>query len=134
MPDARSPRPSMELTRFAHQARRACPGHAELALALAAEFRAPRAGADRALDHLAGPLLGCEDDPPGEQLAWCAEVVAARLECAALNWSGIDDLLLDRVVLGGSGHPLALAVVCVEVARRGGVQLGGVAGGAGGVV
>jgi hypothetical protein len=121
----------MELTPFAHQARRACPGHGDLALALAAEFRAPLAGADRALDHLAGPLRGCEDDPPGEQLAWCAEIVAARLECAALNWSGIDDLLLDRVVLGGSGHPLAIAVVCVEAARRAGIELGVVAGGAG---
>ena len=67
----------MELIPFARQARRACPGHAELALALAAEFRPPRPGADRAFDHLAAPLVGCEGDPPGEQLAWCAEVVAA---------------------------------------------------------
>jgi hypothetical protein len=111
----------MELSPFAHHARRACPAHAELALALAAEFRAPLRDAERALDHLAGPLRGCEDDPPGEQLAWCA----------ALNWSGIDDLLLDRVVVGGSGHPLAIAVVCVEAARRAGIELGVVAGGTG---
>jgi len=121
----------MELIPFARQARRACPGHADLALALAAEFRAPRPGADRAFDHLAAPLLGCEGDPPGEQLAWCAEVVAPRLATASLGWSGIDDLLLDRVVVGGAGHPLALAVVCVEAARRAGIELGVVAGGAG---
>jgi hypothetical protein len=121
----------MELIPFARQARRACPGHAELALALAAEFRPPHPGVDRAFDHLAAPLVGCEDDPPGEQLAWCAEVVAARLACASLGWSGIDDLLLDRVVVGGAGHPLALAIVCVEAARRAGIELGVVAGGAG---
>jgi hypothetical protein len=121
----------MELIPFARQARRACPGHAELALALAAEFRPPRPDADRAFDHLAAPLFGCESDPPGEQLAWCAEAVGARLACASLGWSGIDDLLLDRVVVGAAGHPLALAVVCVEAARRAGIELGVVAGGAG---
>src|SRR4051794_7196417 len=121
----------MELIPFARQARRACPGHAELALALAAEFRPQLAGVDAALDRLADGLLGCADEPPGEQLARCAEAVAARLHCATLSWSGIDDLLLDRVVAGRSGQPLALAVVCVEAARRAGVELGVVAGGAG---
>jgi hypothetical protein len=48
-----------------------------------------------------------------------------------LDWPGIDDLLLDRVVVGGAGHPLALALVCVEAARRAGIELGVVAGGAG---
>jgi hypothetical protein len=121
----------MELIPFARQARRACPGHAELVLALGAEFRPPHPGAERAFDHLAAPLLGCEGDPPGEQLVWCAEVVAARLTSASLDWSGIDDLLLDRVVVAGAGHPLALALVCVEAARRAGIELGVVAGGAG---
>jgi Transglutaminase-like superfamily len=121
----------MELIPFARQARRSCPRHAELALALAAEFRPPLHGVDAALDRLADPLRGCAAEPAAEQLAGCAEAVAARLECAALTWTGIDDLLLDRVVAGGSGHPLALAVVCVEVARRAGVELGVVAGGAG---
>src|SRR3954453_5620109 len=85
----------MELVPFARQARRACPGHAELALALVIEFRPQLAGVDAALDRLADGLLGCADEPPGEQLARCAEAVAARLHCATLSWSGIDDLLLD---------------------------------------
>jgi hypothetical protein len=121
----------MELTPFARQARRACPGHGELARALAAEFRPPLDGVDAALDRLAAPLRGCAGEPPCEQLGRCAEAVAGRLHCAALDWAGIDDLLLDRVVADGSGHPLALAVVCVEAARRAGVELGVVAGGAG---
>jgi hypothetical protein len=70
-------------------------------------------------------------EPAAEQPGWCAEAVAARPDCTALTWAGIDDLLLDRVVAGGSGHPLTLAVVCVEAARRAGVELGVVAGRAG---
>jgi hypothetical protein len=121
----------MELIPFTRQARRACPGHADLALALAAEFRPPLAGVDAALDHLARPLREVGAAPPAEQLAQCAETVGARLDCAALQWSGIDDLLLDRVVVGAAGHPLALAIVSVEAARRAGIELGIVAGGAG---
>jgi hypothetical protein len=121
----------MDLTPFARQARRGCPRHAELALALAAEFRAPLPGADAALDGLARVLAAGRDEPAGEQLAGCAELLAARLRCTTLDWSGIDDLLLDRVVVSGSGHPLALAVACVEAARRAEIELGVVAGGAG---
>jgi hypothetical protein len=121
----------MELTPFSLQAGRACPTHAELAFALAAEFRPPLSCADAALDDLADGLHPVRNEPPGEQLAWCAETVAGRLEPRDLRWTGISDLLLDRVVKDGSGHPLALAVVCVEAARRAGIALGVVAGGAG---
>jgi hypothetical protein len=121
----------MDPAPFAHHARRACPGHAELALALAAEFRRPLAGADAALEDLARALRPARDEPAGEQLAGCGELLAARLRCTPLSWSGIDDLLLDRVVVGRSGHPLALAVACVEAARRAGIELGIVAGGTG---
>ena len=121
----------MDLIPFAVQAGRACPTHAELALALAAEFRPPVAAAEDVLDRLAGELATVRDEAPGDQLAWCAESVAARLEPRDLQWAGIDDLLLDRVAADGSGHPLALAVVCVEAARRAGIALGVVAGGAG---
>ena len=121
----------MDPTSFAHQARRACPGHGELALALAAEFRPPLPGADAALDDLGRALGEGRDAAAAEQLAGCAELLAARLQCTALSWSGIDDLLLDRVAVGRSGHALALAVACVEAARRAGIELGIVAGGAG---
>jgi hypothetical protein len=121
----------MELTPFVAQAARPAPTHAGLALALAAEFRAPHRGADAALDDLATELLGAALETPGEQLARCAELVAGRLQCRALRWAGIDDLLLDRVAVHACGHPLALAVVCVEAGRRAGIELGIVAGGAG---
>lgn len=121
----------MDLIPFTVQAGLACPTHADLALALAAEFRAPVPTTGDALDDLAGELLGVRDEDAGEQLTCCAETVAARLERRDLQWAGIDDLLLDRVVADGSGHPLALAVVCVEAARRAGISLGVVAGGAG---
>ena len=42
--------------------------------------------------------------------------------------SAIDDLLLDRVAAGGAGHPLLLAIACVEAARRAGLPVGIVAG------
>jgi hypothetical protein len=121
----------MELIPFATQASSPCPTHADLALALAAEFRPPARAADAALDVLAAPLAPVRGDAPAEQLAACADVVASQLHCADLDWAGIQDLLLDRVVLGGFGHPLTLAVACVEAARRAGITLGIVAGGAG---
>jgi hypothetical protein len=121
----------MELTPFTVQAGRTCPTHADLAFALAAEFRPPLPGAEGALDDLARGLLPARTGPPEEQLACCAETVAARLAPRDLQWTGIHDLLLDRVLKDGSGHPLALAVVCVEAARRAGIGLGVVAGGAG---
>jgi hypothetical protein len=121
----------MELIPFTVQAGRACPTHADLALALAAEFRPPAPSTGDLLDDLAAELLAVRAEDPGEQLTWCAEAVAGRLDVRDLRWAGIDDLLLDRVVADAAGHPLALAVVCVEAARRAGIGLGVVAGGAG---
>ena len=116
---------------FALQASAACPTHAGLALALAAEFRPPLADADAALDALARPLRAARHDEPAAQLTACGDVMAERLEPGDLRWSGIQDLLLDRVVVGGLGHPLTLAVACVEAARRASIPLGVVAGATG---
>jgi hypothetical protein len=99
----------MNLTSFAHHASRACTGHAELALALAAEFRAPVPGVDAALEELARALPVRRHARADDQLAACADLLAGRLQATALSWSGIDDLLLDRVLASGAGHPLALA-------------------------
>jgi hypothetical protein len=120
----------MELIPFAAAVNAACPTHAGLALSLAAEFHPPLREADAALDELARRLLAARYEPPAEQLAACADMAAERLHASDLNWSGIQDLLLDRVVVAGSGHPLALAVTCVEAARRAGIELGIVAGSA----
>ena len=94
----------------------------------AREFQPPVDGAEAALDELARPMMAARDEEPLGQLGAAGEVVAECLEAGDLRWSGIHDLLLDRVVVGGFGHPLALAVACVEAGRRAGIELGIVAG------
>jgi hypothetical protein len=85
------------------------------------------ARADRALDELAAWLAGARHDEPEGQLAAVADLARAHLEAVTLT-SAIDDLLVDRVAADGAGHPLLLAVVCAEVARRAGLRLGIIAG------
>jgi hypothetical protein len=113
---------------FSLLAQRGCSSHASLALALAAEFGPVRIeAANAAIDDLASWLDAARDDGPEGQLHAAADVIGARLEAIALD-SAIDDLLLDRVVVGGAGHPLLLAVAAVEAGRRAGLALGVVAG------
>jgi hypothetical protein len=113
---------------FTLLAQRGCTSHASLALSLTAEFAPLRAErAEVALDELASWLAGARDDGPEGQLHAAADLVAAHLEALALDCA-IDDLLLDRVVIGGAGHPLLLAVAAVEAGRRAGLALGVVAG------
>jgi hypothetical protein len=113
---------------FAVQARRGCSTPCHLALALAAEFAPVRpARAERAIDELAAWLVGARYEDPADQLNTLAELAAAHLEPVVLS-SAIDDLLLDRVAAGGAGHPLLLAIACVEAARRAGLAVGIVAG------
>jgi hypothetical protein len=113
---------------FAVQASRGCSTPSHLALALAAEFATVRATrADRALDALAAWLVGACDDEPVGQLRALTELAGSHLEAVILS-SAIDDLLLDRVVAGGAGHPLLLAIACSEAGRRAGLSVGIVAG------
>jgi hypothetical protein len=113
---------------FALLARRGCSTPCGLALALAAEFAPVRPGrAEAALDELSAWLVGVNHDSPEEQLTAVAELARVHLEAVALT-NAIDDLLVDRVAADGAGHPLLLAVTCVEAARRAGVSLGIAAG------
>ena len=113
---------------FTVLAQRGCTPHASLALALTAEFGPARIErADAALDALAACLQGARDDRPEHQLNAAADLVGAHLEALVLDCA-IDDLLLDRVVICGAGHPLVLAVASVEAGRRAGLELGVVAG------
>lgn len=113
---------------FTLLAQRGCTSHASLALSLTAEFAPLRAErAEVALDELAVWLEGARDDGPEGQLHAAADLVGAHLEALALDCA-IDDLRLDRVVIGGAGHPLLLAVASVEAGRRAGLALGVVAG------
>ena len=119
---------------FTVLARSGCATHAGLALALSAEFAEPRAArAHVAFDDLADRLLGAAHGTPDEQLSAVAEVAEAHLDAVVLG-SAIDDLLLDRVIIGGAGHQLLLAVACAEAGRRAGLSLGVVAGAAGAFV
>ena len=113
---------------FSVLARTGCTTHAKLALALTAEF-APLRGerAEPALDELAVWLLSARHDTPDDQLRAVADLVQAHLEALVLD-AAIDDLLLDRVVIGGAGHPLLLAVACAEAGRRAALPLGVAAG------
>jgi len=113
---------------FTLLAQRGCTSPASLALSLTAEFAPLRAEhAELALDELAAWLAGARDDGPVGQLHAVADMLGAHLEALALDCA-IDDLLLDRVVIGGAGHPLLLAVASVEAGRRAGLALGVVAG------
>jgi hypothetical protein len=113
---------------FALLARRGCSPPCSLALALAAEFAPIRPGrADLALDGLAARLATARDGTPGDQLAAVADLAWAHLEPVTLT-TAIDDLLVDRVAADGAGHPLLLAILCAEAARRAGLRVGIVAG------
>jgi Transglutaminase-like superfamily len=113
---------------FSLMAQRGCTSPAGLALSLTAEFAPLRAErAEAALDELAEWLSGGRDDGPEGQLHAAADMAGAHLEPLALDCA-IDDLLLDRVVIGRAGHPLLLAVATVEAGRRAGLALGIVAG------
>ena len=113
---------------FSLLARYGCTSHASLALALSAEFGPVWTDrADDALEELAAWLADARHDRPEDQLRVAAQVVGVRLEALTLD-TAIDDLLLDRVVVGRAGHPLLVAVATVEAARRAGLQLGVVAG------
>jgi len=113
---------------FSLLARYGCTSHASLALALSAEFGPVWSErAEEGLDELAASLAGARAAGPEDQLGAAAEIAGGRLEALTLD-TAIDDLLLDRVVVGRAGHPLLVAVATVEAARRAGLALGVVAG------
>jgi hypothetical protein len=94
----------------------------ELLLALAAQFRPVDARhALERLDEYSRYLFGlCELHPDGQ--AGC--VSHALRHDIGMRPTGLDDaedLMLDRVLERRRGHPMLLAVVAVELARRAGV-------------
>lgn len=115
---------------FALQAVSECPAHADLALALGAEFEPVVVeDADAEIDALAGALLELRRATPREQLLGCAAAVAERYETAEeprriTRDCVLDDLLLHRVLRRSSGHVLPLTIAAVEAGRRVGIPLG----------
>ncbi|MBJ7329829.1 MAG: hypothetical protein JHC95_08030 [Solirubrobacteraceae bacterium] len=110
-------------TSFATAARASCPTHAQLALALGHDLMGgDLEDLEAALDRLADEMHGADTLPAREQIA----EVAITMEAFATRDSviGHRGLTVDSVLATGEGHPLALAVIAVEVARRAGVELG----------
>jgi regulator of sirC expression with transglutaminase-like and TPR domain len=104
----------------------------ELALAMAAEFRAVEAAAAlAALDALGGELRVMVADGDGSAAAEaraCAELLGDRHGFAGdrERYDEPDNSMLDRVLVRRRGLPILLSAVYVEVARRAGVALSGV--------
>jgi hypothetical protein len=112
---------------FAELASAGCPPHGTLALALAAEFhQADLAGATSVLRELTDAIAPLRGAPAIEQLAHVGREVGGRLT-ARLRPGALDDLLLDRVLLTGTGDPVCWAIACVHAARHAGIPLGVVA-------
>jgi regulator of sirC expression with transglutaminase-like and TPR domain len=96
----------------------------DLLLAAAAEF-APvdPAGVEGRLDHLAAAVLRIREVGGGAESqaeALLRVVRGHELRCA--ESVGPDDALLHRVLERRVGHPILLAAICAEVARRVGID------------
>jgi hypothetical protein len=108
-----------------------CPPHAELAVSLAWEL-ADLDGHELecGLDVLAAATLTDLPADPAARLTALGEPVTAGA-LRPRKHGGVADLLIGEIVAEGRGHPTALAVVLVEVARRAGIDVGIVADDAG---
>jgi Transglutaminase-like superfamily len=102
---------------FAALTRRACPPVGEALFAVAAAWRpVDWQEMDGRLDQLARPLFGA--GPGGRERAGAlAELLVERFRPDPVL---VDGLWLDRVLDSGRGHPVMLAAVATEVARRAG--------------
>lgn len=101
----------------------------ELALALAAELRDVDAeGAFAELERLGAEVGALAPSGPGEQAAALAEVLGARHGFAgdSEEYDRPDNSMLDLVLERRRGLPILVSAVYIEVARRAGIDLGGV--------
>jgi Transglutaminase-like superfamily len=107
-----------------------CPAHADLAVSLAWELSdLDGHELECGLDVLAAATLTDLSADPRTRLTALGEPVTAGA-LRPRRHGGVRDLLIGDVVGDGRGHPTALAVVLVEVARRAGIDVGIVAAGA----
>jgi hypothetical protein len=100
-----------------------CPTHADLAAALAAEFRPfDEEAVDQQLDALASGLAGARAAPGREQLhaLGAAMTVFEPLQAPLDPYALHIDVALKRL----AGHPTTLTVIGAEVARRAGLSAG----------
>jgi Transglutaminase-like superfamily len=114
---------------FSIAASQSCPPHAELAIALAAEFRrVDLAAVEAGLDALAIELAGAGVEDPLDQL----DVLTGAMAAFEALDAPLDPpaLLIDVALARLAGHPITLAVIAAEAGRRAGFEVG-VAGGDG---
>jgi hypothetical protein len=110
---------------FADLAAGACPGYADLMLALAAEFGAIDSDAVRdRLDDDSRALFGFGDLEPLARADQLAAVMDRDLGLAADSDAGAPGLMFDEVVLRRRGHPAMIAAIGAELALRAGVPAG----------
>lgn len=101
------------------------PPHAELALALAAEFRpVDDQAVDRDLQRLAERLATLAPAHALEALQWVGVLVRGRIAEPRHRLLDDADFMLDAVLATGQGQPVMQAVIAVETGRRNGVPLG----------
>jgi hypothetical protein len=105
-----------------------CPPPAELATSLAWELGdLDPDRVERALCALAAAVLAEVESDPEAQLRALGEAVTNTALCARRG-GGTGELMIDRLLERGHGHPVLVAIVLAEIGRRAGLPLGIVAG------
>ncbi|MBJ7328983.1 MAG: hypothetical protein JHC95_03735 [Solirubrobacteraceae bacterium] len=108
---------------FAVQVAAGCPGHLDIALALAAEFREIDVDEiDAQVDLVALELADAASCDAHGQLE--AVATAMRAFTVVETHVGVRDILVDDVLATCEGSPLALAPIAVEAAHRAGILVG----------
>ncbi len=105
-----------------------CPPPAELARSLAWElgdFDADRM--ERDLTALAAAILAETETKPEAQLRALGEAVT-NMAISPRHDGGPHELLIDKALERGHGHPVLVAIVLQEIGRRAGLPVGIVAG------
>lgn len=104
-----------------------CPGISclELQLAIAGEFGcADTVATHGLLDDLARGLFDVADSPPEIQANALLGLMTGDMRFTAHTDGERDDLLVPRVLQTRRGHPLTLAIIACELARRAGISTG----------
>jgi hypothetical protein len=113
---------------FALHATSGCPPHAELALSLAWTFDDVDAAAlDAELDAIAGLMPTPASAHPLDELKTLAPL--ARRCVSSPSDVDTDGVLLHTALASNAPHPLALAIIGAELARRRGMSIGIVSNG-----
>lgn len=105
-----------------------CPSPAELATSLAWELGDVDADrVERALCALGAAVLAEVESEPEAQLRALGEAVT-NAALSSRHAGGTGELMIDRVLERGHGHPVVVAIVLAEIGRRAGLPVAIIAG------